>query len=65
MYQRFEINQKWNEGTAFIKRMKTQYKYGIKYCHYNDVMINAMASAITSLTSVYSTVYSGADQRKP
>ena len=32
--------------------------------HYSDVIISAMASRITSLTSVYSTVYSGADQRK-
>ena len=32
--------------------------------HYNDVTKGAMASQITSLTIVYSTVYSGADQRK-
>ena len=32
--------------------------------HYNDVMISAMASQITSLTIVYSTVYSSTDQRK-
>ena len=31
---------------------------------YNDVIMGAMASQITSLTTVYSTVYSGADQRK-
>ena len=32
--------------------------------HYNDVKIGAMASQITSLTNVYSTVYTGTDQRK-
>ena len=32
--------------------------------HYNDVIMSAMASQITSLTIVYSTVYSGTDQRK-
>ena len=34
--------------------------------HYSDVIMSAMASPITSLnlTIVYSTVYSGADQRK-
>ena len=32
--------------------------------HYNDVIMGTMASEITSLTIVYSTVYSGADQRK-
>ena len=41
------------------------------HCHYtsfplrhSDVIMDAMASQITSLTIVYSTVYSGADQRK-
>ena len=32
--------------------------------HYNDVIMSAIASQITSLTIVYSTVYSDADQRK-
>ena len=32
--------------------------------HYHDVIIGAIASLITSLTIVYSTVYSDADQRK-
>ena len=32
--------------------------------HYNDVIMSAMASQTTSLTIVYSTIYSGADQRK-
>ena len=32
--------------------------------HYSDVIMGAMASHITSLILVYSTVYSGANQRK-
>ena len=32
--------------------------------HYNDVIMGAMASQITSLTIVYLAVYSGTDQRK-
>ena len=32
--------------------------------HYNDVTMSTMASQITSLSTVYSTVYSGTDQRK-
>ena len=32
--------------------------------HYNDVIMSAMASQITSLAIVYSNVYSGADKRK-
>ena len=33
-------------------------------CHYGDVITGAIVSQITSLTIVYSTVYSDADQRK-
>ena len=32
--------------------------------HYSNVIMNTMVSQITSLTSVYSTIYSGADERK-
>ena len=32
--------------------------------HYNDVIVGTIASQITSLMIVYSTVYSDADQRK-
>ena len=32
--------------------------------HYNDIIMDSMASQITSLTIVFSAVYSGADQRK-
>ena len=32
--------------------------------YYNDIIMGEMASQITSLTIVYSTVYSGEDQRK-
>ena len=43
--------------------------YTLKSCHisqghYDDVKMGAIASQITSLTIVYSTVYSGADQSK-
>ena len=34
------------------------------YNHYSDVIMGTIASQITSLTNVYSTVYSDADQRK-
>ena len=33
-------------------------------CHYDDVIMSAIAAHITSLTIVYSTVYPGADQSK-
>ena len=35
-----------------------------KSVHYNDVIMGTIASQITSLTIVYSTAYSDADQRK-
>ena len=48
--------------------LTTKYAYFVSLCivqgHYNDIIMSAMASQITSLTIIYSTVYSGADQRK-
>ena len=55
----------FDEGSSIYNVRK-----GTKQCvdtmryHYNDVIMSAMASQITSLTIVYSTVYPGADQRK-
>ena len=34
------------------------------HCHYSDVIMTAMVSQITGVSIVYSTVWSGADQRK-
>ena len=42
----------------------TRPQYSGSLVHYNDVIMSALASQITSLTIVYSTVYSGANQRK-
>ena len=39
-------------------------RQGFKTNHYSDVTMGALASQITSLTIVYSIVYSDADQRK-
>ena len=38
--------------------------FGFRIHHYNDVIMSLIASQISSLTIVYSTFYSGADQRK-
>ena len=38
--------------------------YGDTIQHYGDVIMGVLVSQITSLTIVYSNVYSGADQRK-
>ena len=52
----------WLSLTAF--REHQWFLKSISYLHYNDVIMGTMASQITSLTNVYSIVYSGADQRK-
>ena len=44
-------------------KARTLLQYNLTW-HYDDVIMGATASQITSLTSVYSTVYSDADQRK-
>ena len=46
----------------FIRRIILRRIHSIK--HYNDVIMGAIAFQTTSLTIVYSAVYSGADQRK-
>ena len=38
--------------------------HDIPVCHYSDVIMGPMASQITSLTIVYSTLYSSTDERK-
>ena len=43
---------------------KFSFSIGVYCSHYVDVIMGVMAFQITSLTIVYSTVYSDADQRK-
>ena len=52
--------------TPFSNALPHQRSGGSASCwfHYNDVIMSTIASQITSLTIVYSTVYLGADQRK-
>ena len=52
---------KFGDGLSSVT---TKRRYPCGNLHYNDVIMSAMASQITSLTIVYSTVYSGTDQRK-
>ena len=42
----------------------SQSRVCVVVAHYTDVIMSTMVSQITSLTIVWSTVYSGADQRK-
>ena len=56
----------WLWGIAMTQLMHDNKQYEDKMLdyHYNDVTMSAMASQITSLKIVYSTVYLGAGQRK-
>ena len=47
-----------------INIFQSYAKHVAGFIHYDDVIMGVMASQITSLTTVYSTVYSGTDQRK-
>ena len=49
---------------VFVKSCPLMQKLANQTKHYSDVIMNVMASQITSLMIVYSTVYSSADQRK-
>ena len=50
---------------AWIKLHKKEFYLCQSFTnHYNDIIMSMMASQITSLTIVYSTVYPDADQRK-
>ena len=46
------------------KRLHDEVQVHVPFKHYIDVIMGAMASQITSLTIVYSTVYSGAEIKR-
>ena len=62
----FRISESVDKG--FSQRLMHYNGWTVNVCswktHYNDVIMSAMASQITSLTIVYSGVYWGADHRK-
>ena len=64
-----DLVQKYKYDKAISNFRTSSHTLSVEYgkhenTHYNDVIMDAMASQITSLTIVYSPVYSGADQRK-
>ena len=52
--------------SSYVNALKSliEKSAGIILVHYNDVIMGAIASQITSLATVYSTVYSGTDHKK-
>ena len=61
----FSSNEPASVTWLTTRHFKTQCCLSEKSClHYDDVIMTTIASQITSLAVVYSTVYSDADQRK-
>ena len=59
------LETEFHENNVFIPHTDKHTRYWkIVPTHYDDVIMSAIASQITSLTIVNSTVYPGADQRK-
>ena len=54
----------WGSNCIFDIICFTAVGFGLLASRYSDVIMGTMVSQITSLTIVYSTVHSGADQRK-
>ena len=57
------IRQWWRFSVLTLFTIRTECTCLIT-AHYDDVIMTTLASQITSLTVVYSIVYSGVDQRK-
>ena len=53
------LNSRSGEASHTKRRLNDRFRI-----HYHDVIISTMASQITSLVIVHSTVYSGTDERK-
>ena len=65
--QNTQITTRLNSRRIAVKKLFQQneaWTRWLVFCHYGDVIMGAIASQITSLTSVHSTRYSDADQRK-
>ena len=60
------VRYDWSLNDIWIRKALMLFKKAHLHgnAHYSDVIMSAMASQITSLIIVCSTVYSGADQRK-
>ena len=61
-FTKFRHNSSWD--ILYANLCNRNHDWAISRRHYIDVRMSAMASQITSLPIVYSTVYSSADQRK-
>ena len=60
------ITYEYYSLNSYCKTVTDVVSFGalVTYTHYSDVIMSVIASQITSLTIIYSTVYSDTDQRK-
>ena len=58
------ISNNWDQFYRHWFSNYSTWVAGFVGIHYGDITMDTMTSQITSLTIVYSTVYSGVDQRK-
>ena len=63
-YTRTIIKYRCHTHVIWFSKSLISTVFEISDFHYDDVIMGAIASQITSLTIVYSTVYSDVDQRK-
>ena len=62
-----ELTWSWSRSASESHAFKVEFRHSANWRrieHYDDVIMGTIASQITCLTSVYSTVYLGADQSK-
>ena len=64
MFYRIYTRRYWRSEVASLDRRTTGIVDNSRQGHYCDVIMNTIASQITSLTIVYLTVNSGTDHRK-
>ena len=62
--QMSEFSLYWENRIPMMSLCDDWYNTTAKHDHYSDAIMSVMASQITSLTMIYSNVYSGSDQRK-
>ena len=56
--------RRWTIKTNYVVTVLKSGERGLWNLHNSDVIMDAMASQIASLTNAYLTIYTGADQRK-
>ena len=59
-----DLRRHWTRSVLWRRRSQQWTACNREQCHYCDVIMSAMASQITSVSMVFSTVCSGPDQRK-